>query len=653
MLNPFSKFGKKDETPRDHVKGFYEAMKDIHQAHCQQWYQNLAMLGGSQWATYAPGSNILKAISAPKHRIQATFNKLLPLAIIQRHKLLPNNPNISVRPANQESEIDKENAEIAQALLRALWDKEDFQEELDEMTLWMVPASVGYLVVLWDGKEGVQLDTGAWTGDATIEAASPFEIIPDYSVSRFKDMRRYLRYKVRSLDYIKQKYGKDVKAQKLDVGTMFSIKTQALMMKANVDLSKALEDSAVVMDMYELPNEKYPSGFHHVCTEDEDLIIPGTLDPYYIMDHGQKKYGLNLFPAQMIRLAGTLIGTNSVEQATEPQCRYNDGKSKVLENARSFATLKMKAPVGAIAKGAMIESPAEKIVEIQDGIDPNSVQPLNTPPMPSYYLDFIAKLPAEIQDIFGIHEATTGVLPRRATSGKAIGFLLGQDDERHFDPKEDVDKTISKAFRLFLNICARGYTEERVKDIIGRDGKLLSANIKGDQLRVQDVTISRDVALPKTAAERMDLALEVLGKKPTSEDLDIMFAIMEARNLEDLKAILKGNSAAEELYAQMENWDMSKGIERPVGAGENDRLHIKTHERLMRDPNIPQDFKLVTIMPHIQKHQMSEGAKAAGAAGMPADGGEAGGELPPGAGGTGQPAAPAPAAPVPGEPAVV
>jgi len=270
--------------------------------------------------------------------------------------------------------------------------------------------------------------------------------------------------------------------------------------------------------------------------------------------------------------------------------------------------------------------------------------------MAQYFLDFVKSLPAEIQDIFGIHDATTGVLPRRATSGKAIGFLVGQDDERHFDPKEDVDKCISKAFRLFLNICSRNYTEERVKDLIGRDGKIVSAKIKGDQLRVQDVTISRDVALPKTAAERMDLAMEVLGKKPTREELDIMFAIMEARNLEDLKTILKGNSIAEELYAQMENWDMSKGIERPVGVGENHRLHIKTHEIIMKDPNIPQDFKLVTIMPHIQKHQMAEGAAAAGAAGMPADGAEPGEELPPGADGGAPPVIPAPAAPAPGVP---
>ena len=609
MLNIIPNWWKSD-TPKDHVTGFYEAMKDIHQSRCQQWYQNLAMLSGNQWASYAQGSNILKVAKTPDWRVQATFNKLLPLSIIQRHKLLPNNPNIAVRPSNEMSEGDKESADLAQRFLRAMWDKEDFQEELDELTLWMVPATVGYLQVLWDGQAGPELAPGAWLGEGTIEAAAPFEIVPDYSVARFKDMPRYLRVRVRSLDYIKQRYGKTVKARKMDMGDMYQVKTQALMTGAQVDLSKALENHTLVFDMYELPTEKYPYGFHHVCTEDEDLQELQTLDPYYILDAGQKKYQLNLFPAQMIRLAGTLIGTNSVEQATEAQCRYNQGKSVILENHKRLGRPKVLAPKGAIPKGAMIEDPAEIIVEYDESVQ-GQIVPWKPPEMPMYYLDFINKLPGEIQDIFGIHDATTGVLPRRATSGKAIGFLVGQDDERHFDPKEDVDKCISRAFRLLLNICANGYTEERIKDIIGDDGTVLPAKINGKQLRAVDVTITRDVAMPKTAAERMDLAMEVLGQKATGEQLDIMFAIMEARNLEDLKAILKGNSTAEEVYAQMESRDLAKGITRPVSVGENHRLHIKTHELTLKDPNVPQETKMLAVMPHIQAHQAAEGAEAA------------------------------------------
>jgi hypothetical protein len=230
--------------------------------------------------------------------------------------------------------------------------------------------------------------------------------------------------------------------------------------------------------------------------------------------------------------------------------------------------------------------------------------------MAQYHLNFINKQPSEMQDSFGIHEATQGVLPRRATSGKAIGFLVGQDNERHLDPKADVDKVIGHAFTKALNLMANGYTEERIKDLIGDDGIVLSQKLKGAELRAVDVTIMRDTALPKSAADRMDLAMEILDKGATKEQMEIVFAIMEAQNIEDLKAILRGSSEAEEVYARMENFDMMKLIPRQPVQGENHQMHIKIHEELIRNPNTSQDAKFL-MMAHIQEHQQQAGLEAA------------------------------------------
>jgi hypothetical protein len=278
MLSIFSKWWKAD-TPRNHVTGFYEAMKPFHEANCRQWYANLAMMRGNQWAIYENNSDILRIPSAPTWRIRATFNKILPLAIIQRHKLLPNNPTINTRPANLESETDKKNSDTARALLRAKWKDTDFHDELDEMTAWMVPCTIGYLMTLWDGRAGSEIAPGVGIGEQIFDAPSPFEIVPDYSVSRFKEMPRILRIKVRSLEYIEHKYGKKVKAQKLDANSVFQLKAAALATNSRVDINKALENHALVMDMYELPSVKYPNGFHHICTEDADLMEQSDLDP--------------------------------------------------------------------------------------------------------------------------------------------------------------------------------------------------------------------------------------------------------------------------------------------------------------------------------------------------------------------------------------
>jgi hypothetical protein len=219
-------------------------------------------------------------------------------------------------------------------------------------------------------------------------------------------------------------------------------------------------------------------------------------------------------------------------------------------------------------------------------------------------------MPGEMQDAFGVHDATQGILPRRATSGKLVSFLVGQDDKRSADPLNAIDRLVENGFRKALWLMGNGYTEERTKDLVGLDGVPVQIKLMGTQLRSIDVTLARDTALPKTAAERMDLATAVLEKQPKKEQVEIMFAIMQARTMEDLKAILSGNSQAEETYARMENFDMRKGIPRPVAPGENHQMHIKVHQEDMRNPAIPADKKMLN-MQHIRAHDVQAGLESA------------------------------------------
>lgn len=634
MLEIFNKLWKKDETPRDHVLGFYDAMRPIHDALCKKWYYNIAMQAGNQWLVYGDNSNALQIPSAPDWRIRATFNKILPLSIIQRLKLMPNNPTINVRQANDISQEDAESAALARGFLRAMWKNNDFQDELDELTTWMVPCTVGYLMTIWDARHGTELAPGVGIGEAKIIAVPPFEIIPDFTYTRFKDMPRFVRATVRSIEYIEHRYGKKVEPEDIDSNKIYQMRAQATMAGNRDNLSKIMDHHAVVLDMFELPSTKYPKGFHHTCTRTTDLIVPGDMEPYYIEEKEGKKYFLNIDAAQMIRLPGMLIGTNSVEQATAPQCYLNQGKSTILENIKRLSRPKIFAPEGKIPAGALVEDPAQVIMEYDPSVE-GEIIPHKPPEMAQYHLDFIKSLPAEIQDAFGIHDATTGVLPRRATSGKAISFLVEQDDERHFNPKQDIDRAIGSSYLKLLNVCANSYSEERMKDIMGDDGKILSKTISGSSLRAVDVTITRDVALPKEASARMDLAIEILGKNPTSEQLDIIFAIMQAQDIESLKALLKGNSVAQEVYAQMENYDMAKGIVRPVSPGEKHQMHKKIHEKMLAEP-YNQDIKFM-VMKHLADHSAQEGLEAAQKNAQVAPAGEMLEEIP-----QGQEAPPAP-----------
>lgn len=611
MLEWLTSWKHKAKGPRGRVLGFYEAMKPIHQQLCKQWYYNLSMQSGNQYAAYLGNSQVLQIPSAPDWRVRAVFNEILPLSIVQKLKLMPSNPTITVRPANDLSDEDKANAEMARMLLKAKWKDIEFQDELDDFAGWMVPCTIAYFMTIWDARDGAEIAPGVGIGDAKIIAVSPFEIIPDFTYTRFREMPRYVRATVRDVEWVKHRFGKDVKPQKIDPATVYQLRAQALMTGCSENLNKVLDHHVIVLDMYELPCAEYPTGFHFVCTEQDDLMdAPASMEPYCLNTKEGKQYFLNIDAAQMIRLPGRLIGTNCVEQATPAQCYYNQGQSTILENIKRLSRPKILAPEDKIPAGALAaEDPSQIILEYDSSIE-GEITPMKPPEMATYHLDFIRSLPAKIQGAFGIHDASTGVLPRRATSGKAIGHLIGQDDERHFDPKKDVDRAVGGAFRKLLNVCANGYTEQRVRDLIGDDNKITSGTIlKGSMLRAADVTITRDVSLPKEASARMDLAMEVLGKNPTGDQIDIMFAIMKADSIESLQAILKSNSSAQEVYAQMENYDMAKGIDRPVAPGEKHQMHIKTHEQLLASP-ISEAMKLL-VMKHISDHRAQEGLENA------------------------------------------
>lgn len=620
-LNIFSIFGKNTGTPRERGLAFYEAMKPFHEHNCRQWYYNLAMLRGRQWASYDSNrASELTEPAAPSWRVRARFNKLLPLFNIKRHKIIPLDPIISCRSANGESQTDKDNAELARKILVATWRGKKFKKILNK-TVARQGCSVGYIETLWDGQAGRKIGpapapapegTMLYEGDVEFEAASPFNIIVDYSEENPDDIRRYLKVRPRSIDYIKSRWGIEVKEETLDPTCLFYLKAMALASGNTTDYSKVFDKHAMVFDYKELPSKDYPNGLHHIFTKTEDILKPEgeSMDPYFRMNGTDKEYFLPMEMVQDMELPDMLIGTNSVEQALEAQCLYNQGKSVVQENCKQFGRIKILAPEGAIPRGAWIDDPAEKFVEYSPDVPVGSIIPLKPPEMAQYHLDAIRSMPAEMEDAFGVHQASQGILPRRATSGKAISFLIGQDDERTIDPRQSLDDAIESSFRKALFLMVNGYTEERIKDITGDDGKAIRIKMKGENFREVDVTITRDTALPRSAADRMDLATTVLEKNPTKEQVELMFAIMSASTMEDLKAILSGNSQAEETYVRMENYDMRKGIPRPASIGENHQLHIRIHQELLRDPNTSPEAKII-VMDHVRQHDVVAGQESA------------------------------------------
>jgi len=594
------------DNAKSYVENFHKINKDIHDAHSRRWYKNLAFLRGYQWLDYYNNSVELKEYREVEWRVRAVFNKLFPLWLAQTSNLINFIPNITSRPMTSERE-DQLNAEFARKMLQAFWRSEHFQDIVDEWSEWKTSCGLIFILPLWDGRAGKEIEPGVFMGDIVIDIASPFEIMLDYSEQNIEKISRFLRISVKSVDYLSEKYNTKVTPEEISVDDIPSIKISRLG-AGSQQIEKTLKNHTVVMEFFELPTKKFPNGLHYIGTKSKTLV-EDDLNYFKIDKTGKEERILPIVVDYMYRMPGTMVGTDSVSQSVNVQTLLNKIMSSVVENADRFSRPKVYAPRGKIVRGAMSDDPREIIAEYDNEIEGEII--FGKPPeMPAYVLNFIPVIQTHIQELFGIGDISLGRIPRRATTGPVVRFLGDKDDTKLKKPRKATKKAIREIFRQVLWLMERNFKEERMVDVVGKDGvSLMQKGFMGKNLRNVDITIETDEGLPTTSAERLDLALAMLDKKLSPEQIRMAFRIIRISSMEDLENILKGVTDKEEDDARLETFLISKGMPVSPVVGEKHSLHRQIHQEAMAQPDFPDD-KRQDIVQHIQQHNMLESMEA-------------------------------------------
>src|SRR5690606_36500797 len=98
---------------------------------------------------------------------------------------------------------------------------------------------------------------------------------------------------------------------------------------------------------------------------------------------------------------------------------------------------------------------------------PTVLQPVE---VPATYLNEIATLNSEFDDISGQHEITRGNTPSQVTSGTAISFLQEQDDTKLAYQVAGIERNKAKMGRHYLKYAERYWQDGRTVKIVGQDG---------------------------------------------------------------------------------------------------------------------------------------------------------------------------------------
>lgn len=407
-----------------------------------------------------------------------------------------------------------------------------------------------------DPETGEPLTEEVVMADEGMEVCAPFEIVPDWNARYPWEWRRYTHVRSRTLDWIGREFGsearKSIKPESPAgiIGTMgyYQLKVLDIQMRASLTGSYGLpygyggaiadmrymEDSAVAMARYQLPNDEYKDG--------RLLIVAGGKVLYSgAYQHGDK---LNLFTFRWSVLPGSNWGFGAVRNAISLQRRYNgintqtDMIRKTMGNPWIFADRKSQTSFDTQTS----EMGHIFTYKSRPGVASPVVVPAHSASPDTAFQ--VTQTRADLDDIFGTEDVLRGTNPTGVTAGVTIEHLTEQAGERFKPMIEENRDEFLRLYDMRIAIAQKSnlWQQPREVPMVGQNGRVASkplsaADISGafsaESEDASAATISHAVTRQNTLAlidkGGIDLSIErnrdrlrkMFGVQEFSEDVDL------------------------------------------------------------------------------------------------------------------------------------
>ncbi len=570
---------------------YYKAALEAQKPYHPVWYRNIAGYAGQMWLDWNNQSNWFQETSAPSWRVRLTHNLILPMVRAAIAQELESNPRFFAMPSNNEP-ASKGASRTAGRVLEAKYFEDDFFNMFKRLRLWTRMTGSAWIFALKDKSAGkawsdVVKDptTGAPVvdeatgqpkmqdyaeGDVCYSVDNSFEVLLDpEGPEDFNLHQRLMRVRLMSISKIKDNWNVDVPAEQVTLDIMYQVRVMSLVDASGRSRSTTAEGSllknmALVKHMFELPTKAHPNGREWIYSNGV------VLEPIHDVDYWYK--GKRAIPAGMsneIEIPGRCHGASGIEQVLPINVQINKMSSMVVENGNLMSRPKYKAPRGSVEDDQITDQPGE-VVEYVPGPNGQGPEVLTPPEMPQYFFQKYQELKELMKDIYGMHDASTGRLPRRATSGVAIDALQNADEAPIGLSMRSCGAALTRVFSISLRIMQDLYTEERMVRMVGRDHQVDVIQFKGADLKGCDF-VRVDFGSQLTRAQRIQLGMQMAENKMISPDK--LFELMENGNIN----VLYDKDSFQKNYAKMENMQLAKGIPQIVGPADEHDAHIKEH----------------------------------------------------------------------------
>lgn len=484
----------------------------------KEYYMNDLFLRGKQWIKYNNTDQSFVPWRRRGGRYQATINKLDNLVTTYMGKINRADLVFNV-PASTADDYAIQGALVSEAIITYKHDDCGWEDKREELTLATIKGGTAALVTEWDA--GAKSYGAVRTGDTTEQVLNITEFALEPGAKSVEKARWWVKQQVVPTATAQAIYKlEDEPRADHNSGGPYGVGLGG-------DLTGTQAKGCLVTTYYERPNFLRPAGAVAVVVNDQ-LVWGPKAWPFPFKDR------LNIEVVCETVVDGQWNGLSRLSKARSVQVAYNFVASNIDDHIKKVGTAKFIAPYGSSEVFDQMDDDPANPIRYPDGAQPPGYLP--PPNMPSYILQRLDKLEADMQDIMGVHDVSQGVAPTNIESGFGLQTLAENDNSASSALAKRIARAFSQTAQLVLRLYADRvsdtreatvYDEGRVAQTVKWNGKTISGQTK--------VIIPKDAIIPHSRAAMQQFA-ETLAKMgmlpPGQEGLTLMMELAEVPNRE-------------------------------------------------------------------------------------------------------------------------
>lgn len=580
-----------------------------------QWQLNMNFYMGNQYCDVGYGGFVREMDKQYFWQEREVFNHIAPIIDIRLSKLAKIKPKMQVLPATNEEE-DLYTAKVGKKILDSISNKMNLSAKINQATKWSEICGTSFYKISWNSNLGQVValeDDGKKikTGDVDISVCSPFEIYPDSATHEsLQECQSLIHARAYTIDEIKQTYGVDVEGKDINVysldGTSVSLGGLGYSGLATKLIETTRKNSAIVLEKYVKPCEKYPDGRLIIVAGDK-LVYDGEL-PYLNGIDGKREFP---FVRQICNEeVGNFWGVSMISRLIPIQRAYNAVKNRKHEYINRLTLGVLAVEDGSVDIDNLEEeglAPGKILVYRQGSSAPKFLGGEN---VPSDFEKEEEKLLKEFNSLSGTSEIGSMENVSASLSGVALELLIDENETRLKFTTDSIKSAIKTMAKHILRLYKQFATFPRLIKIVGDDGSLDVIYFKGNDISSDDVQFDTDNESNDTLSQRRTMVFTLLDKGLLSDEDGKISNSMKAKIMENIGfGVWDSSVDLRDLHiknADIENNSLNSGKDVEVKEIDDDELHITQHTAFMLKVLYSGEFdkKIERLfLKHIQKHK--------------------------------------------------